>query len=176
MLPIDHATALKLLVATPRRIAGASKDLNKEQLRRKPAADSWSANEVLAHLRACADVWGSSIMAMLTQDRPTLRYVSPRTWIKKTNYADLEFGVSFRGYANQRKDLLKVLRTLSHHDWLRGASVKVAKKRREETVLSYAERMARHEAGHCGQVERTLGARSRKGKPPESIIRRVHKR
>ena len=165
MLPIDHATVLKLLVATPRRIAGASKNMNKDQLRRKPAADSWSANEVLAHLRACADVWGSSIMAMLTQDRPTLRYVSPRTWIKKTNYADLEFGVSFRAYANQRKDLLKVLRTLSHHDWLRGASVKVAKKRREETVLSYAERMARHEAGHCGQVERTLGARSRKGKP-----------
>jgi len=165
MLPIDHATVLKLLVATPRRITGASKGLNKEQLRRKPAADSWSANEVLAHLRACADVWGSGIMAMLKQDGPTLRYVSPRTWIKKTNYADLEFGVSFRGYANQRKDLLKVLRTLSHHDWLRGASVKVAKKRPEETVLSYAERMARHEAGHCGQVERTLGARSRKGKP-----------
>ena len=99
------------------------------------------------------------------QDRPTLRYVSPRTWIKKTNYADLEFGVSFRAYANQRKDLLKVLRTLSHDDWLRGASVKVAKKRREETVLSYAERMARHEAGHCEQVERIVGARSRKGKP-----------
>ena len=165
MLPIDHATVLKLLMATPLRIAGASKNMNKDQLRRKPAADSWSANEVLAHLRACADVWGSSIMAMLTQDRPTLRYVSPRTWIKKTNYADLEFGVSFRAYANQRKDLLKVLRTLSHDDWLRGASIKVAKKRREETVLSYAERMARHEAGHCEQVERILDARSRKGKP-----------
>jgi hypothetical protein len=149
MLPIDHASVLKLLVATPRRITGASKGLNKEQLRRKPAADSWSANEVLAHLRACADVWGSGIMAMLKQDGPTLRYVSPRTWIKKTNYADLEFGVSFRAYAIQRKDLLKVLRTLSHDDWLRGASVKVAKKRREETVLSYAERMARHEARHC---------------------------
>lgn len=165
MLPIDRAIVLKLLVATPRRIAGASKGLNKEQLRRKPAADSWSANEVLAHLRDCADVWGSSIMAMLKQDRPTLRYVSPRTWIKKTNYADLEFGVSFRAYANQRKDLLKVLRTLSHDDWLRSGSVRVAKKRREETVLSYAERMARHEAGHCEQVERILGARSRKGKP-----------
>jgi|SRR5215472_13658423 hypothetical protein len=166
MLPIDHATVLKLLMATPLRIAGASKNMNKDQLRRKPAADSWSANEVLAHLRACADVWGSSIMAMLTQDRPTLRYVSPRTWIKKTNYADLEFGVSFRAYANQRKDLLKVLRTLSDDDWLRGASVKAAKKRREETVLSYAERMARHEAGHCEQVERILGARSPEGRPP----------
>ena len=88
-----------------------------------------------------------------------MRYVSPRTWIKKTNYADLEFGVSFRAYANQRKDLLKVLRTLSHDDWLRGASVKVAKKRREETVLSYSQRTALHEAGHCEQIERTLGTR-----------------
>lgn len=98
-------------------------------------------------------------MAMLTQDRPTLRYVSPRTWIKKTNYTELEFGPSFRAYAKQRKDLLKALRALSHDDWLRSASVKAATKRRKETVLSYAERMARHEAGHCDQVERILSKR-----------------
>src|SRR5215470_20081220 len=117
MLPIDHATVLKLLMATPRRIAGASKNMNKDQLRRKPAADSWSANEVLAHLRACADVWGSSIMAILTQDRPTLRYVSPRTWIKKTNYTSLEFAASFNAFTKQRKGFLKALKPLTDEDW-----------------------------------------------------------
>lgn len=157
MLPIDTATVLKLLMATPGRIARAGKDLNDEQLRRKPSPDSWSANDVLAHLRACADVWGGSITAMLTQDRPTFRYISPRTWIRKTNYADLEFAVSFRAYKDQREELLRVLQTLPHEGWLRGASVKAATTLREETVLSYAERMAQHEAGHCEQIERILG-------------------
>ena len=165
MLPADHAAVLKLLSGTPSRIAEASKGLNDEQLRRKPAADSWSANEVLAHLRACADVWGSSIMAILTQDRPTLRYISPRTWIKKTNYTDLEFAASFRAYTDQRQDLLQLLRALPHEDWLRAAIVKAATKHREETVFSYAQRMAQHEAGHCEQVERILAAASRKGMP-----------
>lgn len=165
MLPIDHATVLRLLMATPLRIGAASKGLNDEKLRCKPASDSWSANEVLAHLRACADVWGSSIAAMLTQDRPTLRYVSPRTWIEKTNYTSLTFAASLQAYTNQRKDLLKVLRALPDEGWLRGASIKVATKLREETVLSYAQRMAQHEAGHCDQVERILSAGSQKGEP-----------
>jgi hypothetical protein len=157
MLPTDSATLLKLLVASPRRIAKATKGRQEEELRRKPAPDSWSATEVLAHLRACADVWGSSIVAMLTQERPTLRYVSPRAWIRKTNYTELDFATSFRAYANQRKELLKELQALPQDRWLRGASVKQATKRREETVLSYAERIARHEAGHCEQIERILG-------------------
>jgi hypothetical protein len=156
MLPIDQATVLRLLTATPRRIAKASYGLNDERLRCKPAPDAWSANEVLAHLRACSDVWGRSIIAILTQNRPTLRYVSPRTWIRKTNYTDLTFDASFQAYVDQRKDLLKVLRALPQKDWLRGASVKAAAKFREETILSYAQRMAQHEAGHCDQVERIL--------------------
>lgn len=107
----------------------------------------------------------AAFMAIVTQDRPTLRYVSPRTWIKKTNYADLTFGVSFQAYTNQRKDLLKVLRALPLEGWLRSAGVKVATKLREETVRSYAQRMAQHEAGHCDQVERILGAKSQMGEP-----------
>lgn len=133
-----------------------------ERLRRKPDAGSWSANEVLAHLRACADVWGGSIMAMLTQDRPALRYISPRSWIKKTNYTSLAFADSFREYAKQRKELLNVLRALRDTDWSRDATIKAATKHRKETVLSYAQQMAQHEARHCEQIERILGAAPRK--------------
>jgi hypothetical protein len=156
MFRIDHVTVLKQLKATPRRIAALTRGLHDHQLTLKPSVDTWSANEVLAHLRACADVWGGSIMTILTQDHPTFRYVSPRAWIRKTNYCDLKFGVSFVAFTNQRKNLLKVLQTLAQDDWLRGASVKAATKIRRETVLSYGQRMAQHEAGHCEQIERIL--------------------
>ena len=164
MVPLDQRTVLTLLAAAPRRIARACRDMTDECLRRKPSVDSCSANEVLAHSRACAEVWGGSIMAMLTQDGPALRYVSPRSWIKKTNYTGLAFADSFREYAKQRKELLNVLRALRDTDWSRDATIKAATKHRKETVLSYAQQMARHQARHCEQFERILGAAARKGR------------
>ncbi len=39
--------------------------------------EDWSAKDILAHLRTCADVWGKHIVIMMMQDHPTLRYISP---------------------------------------------------------------------------------------------------
>jgi hypothetical protein len=141
MAQTDHRAVIEILKATPGRIASASRGRSDKELNWKPAADSWSANEVLAHLRACADVWGESIMKILKQDNPTFRYVSPRTWIRKTNYLDLDFKASFLAFRKQREDLLKVLQSVPQEDWLRRANVKVATKLREEAVLSYAQRL-----------------------------------
>ena len=159
MTQVDHGAVIKLLKTTPRRIASASRGLSDRELNWKPAAGSWSVNEVFAHLRACADVWGESIMKILEQDNPTFRYVSPRTWIRKTNYLDLDFKASFLAFRKQREDLLKILQALPQEDWLRRANVKAATKLRHETVLSYAQRLAGHEAGHCEQIDRVLHAR-----------------
>jgi DinB superfamily len=114
------------------------------------------ADEVLAHLRACADVWGNCIAAMLNEDTPTLRTVNPRTWIKQTNYLDLDFPASLGSFAAQRADLLAVLNPLPPDGWSRKATVTGAGKALERTVLDYAERLARHERPHLKQVERIV--------------------
>ena len=105
MTQMDRAGVLELLETTPRRISAATRRLSDGELNWKPAADSWSINEVLAHLRCCADVWGESIRKILTQDQPGFRYVSPRGWIKKTNYLQLEFQASFLAFHTQREEL-----------------------------------------------------------------------
>jgi hypothetical protein len=153
---IEIETALKLLAATPRRLASASKGLENTRLHLKPDHDSWSANDILAHLRACADVWGKSISAMLAQDHPTLRYLSPRTWIRKTNYLELEFDASLLAFAKQRKELVQTLNALAHKDWSRGATFTASTKGREHTVFSYARRIAQHENEHCEQIAAVL--------------------
>ena len=75
---------LLLLAETPQRIAAATGNLSDERLHMRPAKGSWSANDILAHLRACADVWGETIQAMLSENEPSLRHISPRTWLKAT--------------------------------------------------------------------------------------------
>ncbi len=97
---------LTLLAATPPRLAALTADLTPAHLHTRPNPDGWSLNDLLAHLRACADVWGNCIMAMIAEDTPTLRAINPRTWIKQTDYGDLEFGPSLRSFARQRAELL----------------------------------------------------------------------
>lgn len=160
MTQIDPTAVVALLDSTPRRIDSVTLGLSDKDLTWKPSPDSWSVNEVIAHLRACADVWGDSILKILKENNPTFRYVSPRTWIRKTNYLNSDFQSSFLAFRRQREDLLKILEPLDHKGWLRRATVK-ATKLREETVLSYAQRLAGHEAGHCEQIDRILHARRR---------------
>lgn len=110
-------------------------------------------NEILAHLRACADVWGGMIQKMLTQDHPTFRYLSPRTYIRRTDYPVLSFTENLAALIGQREELLGGLRALEPADWSRGATVKQGDKLREHTVYSTTRRMALHELDHCAQIE-----------------------
>ena len=147
---------LTLLAETPPRIAAHTAGLAPAQLYTPPNHDGWSLNDVLAHLRACADVWGNCMVAIIAQDIPTLRAVNPRTWIKQTDYLDLEFRPSLRSFATQRADLLAVLEPLPHEGWSRAATVTGAGKVLERTVLFYAQWLARHERQHVKQVERIV--------------------
>jgi len=147
---------LTLLAETPQRIAALTADLAPAQLHTALTHDGWSTNDVLAHLRACADVWGNCIVAMIAEDRPTLRAVNPRTWIKKTDYLELEFEPSLRAFAVQRDELLAVLEPLSPDGWSRVATVTGAGKVLERTVLFYAQWLTRHERTHVKQIERII--------------------
>src|SRR5690242_1906322 len=114
---------LTLLAETPPRIAALTAGLVPAQLHTTPNHDGWSANDVLAHLRACADVWGNCIAVIIAEDTPTLRAVNPRTWIRKTDYLEQEFQSSLHAFTTQRTDLLAVLEPLAHEGWSRAATV-----------------------------------------------------
>ena len=118
--------------------------------------DAWSAQEILAHLRACAALWGKSIDRMLAEDRPTIRYVSPRGWIRKTTWLQDNFTDSLRAFSSERARLLTTLSQLAPADWGRGATFTATTRGREATVLDYARRIADHEAVHLDQLRRTI--------------------
>lgn len=147
---------LALLHAAPARLASLTENTNPAALRTPPAAGEWSAVEVLAHLRSCADVWGGGITAILAKDRPTFRAVDPRTWMKSTNYVDLEFRPSLEAFTTQRGGLLAVLDALPPADWLSSAVVTGAGRPLERTVHFYAQWLARHERTHLKQIERLV--------------------
>jgi DinB superfamily len=147
-----------LLGETPRRIATLTAGMPPAQLRANPARDEWSANDVLAHLRACADVWGNCMQRLITEDKPTLRAISPLSWIGHTDYLQLEFRSSLRSFAAQRVDLLAALDQLPREDWSRTATVTGAGKALERDVLFYGRWLAGHERTHVKQIEHIVSA------------------
>jgi len=95
---------------------------------------------------------------MLSQDHPTLRYVSPRTWLRKTDYPAQEFHISLQAFTRQRDELLKLLTPLTLEDWSHGATFTGTTRGREQTVFSYARRIVDHETQHLDQIEEVLNA------------------
>ena len=87
---------------------------------------------------------------------PTIKAINPRTWIKQTDYLELEFQPSLRAFTTQRADLLAVLEPLPPDGWARAATVTGAGKVLERTVRSYAEWLVRHERPHLKQIERVV--------------------
>src|SRR5215470_7455413 len=134
--PAEIEKALAILSETPRRIAKASAGLDETRLRFAPDKKAWSASEVLAHLRSCADVWSHSIYAMLAEKEPILPDINERKWAKVTDYASLPFRESFQVYSLQREHLLRVLKALSPEAWERSAIIF----ERKHTVFTQARR------------------------------------
>lgn len=153
---VTNEQVLALLAATPPRLATLSAGLAPEALQTRPTREEWSANEVLAHLRSCADVWGACIATIIAEDTPTLRAINPRTWMKRTNYLELDFPPSLGAFATQRADLLAILEPLPPEDWSRAAIVTGAGRVLQRTALSYAQWLAHHERPHIKQIERIV--------------------
>ena len=142
-----------ILEQTPLQIASSTKSMTSTQLVRSKKKEDWSALEVLAHLRACADVWGRDIEKMLLEDKPTLPEISPRGHLPDTNYLELDFQSSNSAFCSQRAGFLKMLSELDFEDWSRSGR----SGERTHTVFSQARRMALHEQKHWEQLKSIAG-------------------
>lgn len=152
---------LAMLTESPPQMARILEGLTTEELHTSPSPGEWSARDVLAHLRACADVWGDCILTIISQDSPTIRAVNPRTWIEETDYREQAFESSFEAFRLQRTGLLDVLRPLSPNDWSRSATVIGAGAPLQRSVQYYANWTAVHESSHLKQMKKIAQALGR---------------
>ena len=150
--PAEIAKYLALLEEFPRTVTAWTTRLSEDQLRWSPGKKDWSIVEVVAHLRACAEIWSFSIYAMLTEDKPALPLLDERRWAKAARYATFEFHPSFQIFCLQRGELLVVLKALDFESWVRSANIEG----RNHTVFSQSRRMALHETEHLEQIQALL--------------------
>ena len=146
----------KELAAVPKLIAGILAGHDETRLTWRPDAKAWSASDVLAHLRSCAEVRGKWIAAMLERDNPTLRAVSPRSAFRK--YVDRDVQASLEEFTDERRALVKRLRALDEAGWSRTlAFTGAAPRSSNPTVAECAWGLVQHEVDHLPQLREILG-------------------
>jgi hypothetical protein len=155
--PAEIEKYLRVLSETPQRIQQAVNGVEEVRLLLQAGEKSWSVNEILAHLRSCADLWTYSIYAMLAEKEPAFSDINERKWAKVTRYADLSFADSFQAYSLQRANLLRILKALPFESWEQSALIAEHK----HTVFTQTRRMAKHEAEHIEQIENLLRTAAR---------------
>jgi uncharacterized damage-inducible protein DinB len=154
--PLTIEQMLNRLEEAPVRLAELSRGMEPAQLTTPPAPGEWSARDVLAHLKACSDMWGKYIQLILSEDHPTFKGVNPRTWMEQTDYLEQEYAALLQAFTAQRSDLLALLKPLPPEDWHRTATVTGAGKPRQRSVYTYGEWLANHERPHLKQIERIV--------------------
>ena len=141
-----------ILSETPQHIALAVKGFEEDYLQYRTDAKTWSVNDILAHLRSCADLWTHSIYAMLAEQQPVFSDLNERKWARVTRYADLPFHASFQAFSMQHENLVRVLTDLPFDSWERSAVISG----RRHTVFTQTRRMAKHDNEHLEQIETFL--------------------
>jgi hypothetical protein len=139
-----------LLENSPLEIEKCTLGIDPMKLQTRPDPDSWSAVEILAHLHACATIWGNSIEKMLQENNPIIADLHPRNWDMLKDFSALSFDESFKIYKHNRQNLISKLLTLSLEEWGNSGWIK----HKKHTVFSQARRMALHEFDHLDQFEK----------------------
>lgn len=147
----------EILAETPAKIAELTKGLTAAQLR-EPVLGRWSINDHLAHLRACHDMFGGSMLRIIREDHPSFTAMNPHTWIKQTDYPTWKFRPALAAFTKQRAELLKELGRLPPKGWRRTAKVKVWSATYERTAHYYGDWMASHERAHWKSIKRMADA------------------
>ena len=160
---LEIGEILGQLAATPEQIAHLAESLDPELATSAPDENAWSVNDVLAHLRACADVWGESIATMLAGNQHRIKAINPRSLFDRTGYRELIFAESLQAFADQRVALLGTLNAMPESGWAASAIFYGMGSPVERSVRSQSERMALHERAHIDQIRHTIATLQRRG-------------
>ncbi len=152
---LDGRDAMKVLAATPQRLAAMTRGLTPTQLRWRPAPGKWSITEILAHLSDTELVAAYRYRMIICQSGTPIQAYDQDRWAAGCHYAKKEVKESLEEFAVVRAKNLRLLRSISRQAWERYG---LHAERGKETVRRLTEMMAGHDLNHLGQMERLRDA------------------
>ena len=149
---------LKVQKATPRKLAGLVKRLDKQQLNYRPAPDKWSITEILAHLADAELVGGFRMRLILGVNGIPIQAFDQDIWATTFQYSRRDPKMSLATFTMLRENNLAMLKSIPKALW---ENYGMHEERGKESIVQIARMFAGHDLNHLAQVEE-LARESRK--------------
>jgi len=150
---LEGSAPVDVLSTTPRKVAALIKGVTKKKLGKRPAPESWSVTEILAHLADVELVQGFRIRLILGANGVAIQGFDQDAWARYSEYAKHDPALSIEAWKVNRERNLRLLKGLPREMW---NNYGMHSERGKETVSRITEMMAGHDLNHLKAIRRIL--------------------
>jgi hypothetical protein len=174
-LPIS--SRLSRLERTPDELETTISARSSAELTRRPGAGSWSATEIVCHLRDVEETFQARFHMIVALDEPRILVLGarpvdllpwriggpighpldPERWAEERQYLRNDPHEAVAALRRRRNEVLTLLRSLSASEWQRGG---VHLSHGRLTLADWVASLAGHDDNHLDQLRRALEGRA----------------
>jgi DinB superfamily len=151
---VEGKQPLTVQAATARKLARLIKGVPARKLRKRPAPDKWSVNEILAHLADSEIILGFRIRLILGEPGSAYAAVDQDAAVTSGHYDKRDPRKSVEHFGVNREANLALLKSLTPEQWKHYG---MHSGRGQETIEHIVRIYAGHDVNHLQQIERILG-------------------
>ena len=156
---------LTVLAATANGLERLINGVPANTLRERPAADKWSASEIVAHLGDAEIVTGFRIRSILRAPGTAIAAYDQDSWVTSGHYEMRDPRKSVEQFRVLREANLALLTSLTPEQWQQYG---MHSERGQETIEQIVRMTAGHHINHLQQIERLLPDRTGVAGPTQS--------
>jgi hypothetical protein len=150
---------IKVQATTATKLEKLIKGVPAGKLKKRPAPDKWSVQEILAHL-ADAEIAGSwRIRLILGAPGTPVQAFDQDAWVTAGHYNKRDSRQSIAQFRILREVNLALYKSLTPEQWKHHG---MHAERGQETVEHIARMFAGHDLNHLGQIEQILAKKKKK--------------
>lgn len=150
---MEGKNPLQVQSATAKKLERLIKGVPASKLRKRPAPDKWSVNEILAHLSETEIVGGFRMRLILGAPGTPIVAFDQDAWVVSGHYEKRDPRQSLEQFRVLREANLCLLKSLTPAQWKHYG---MHSERGQETIERIADMFAGHDLNHIGQIEQIL--------------------
>jgi hypothetical protein len=153
---VEGARPLAVQAATGKKLERLIKGVPASRLRKRPAADKWSASEILAHLGDAEIVIAFRMRLILGAPGTPIAAYDQDSWVTSGHYEKRDPRKSLEQFSVLREANLALLKSLMPEQWKQYG---MHAERGQETIEHIVRMTAGHDINHLQQIERILAGK-----------------
>jgi DinB superfamily len=155
---VEGKPPLAVQAATAKKLERLIKGVPKGKLRKRPAPDKWSVNEIAAHLADVEIAVGFRMRLILGAPGTPVAAFDQDSWVTSGHYEKRDPRKSAEQFRVAREANLALLKSLTPEQWKHYG---MHAERGQETIEHTVRMLAGHDINHLQQIERILSAKGK---------------